>query len=63
MPLIFRVFILLLITGAAFPQKVLTLDEALNIALQRNTSLQVAIKNLKKLKSGLIASYGQYLPS
>ena len=57
------VFIFLLITGSAYPQKVLTLDEAINIALQRNTSLQVGINNLKTFESGKLAAYGNLLPS
>lgn len=58
-----RVFILLLITGFAFPQETLTLDEAINIALQRNSSLQAAINNLRTYESGKLASYGNLLPS
>ncbi len=58
-----RVFVLLLLTGAAFPQETLTLDEAINIALQRNSSLQTAINNLRTYESGLTASYGNLLPS
>jgi outer membrane protein len=63
MRLSIKIFFLLLITGTAFPQKTLTLDEALNIALQRNTQLQVALNNLETFKSGLTASYGRLLPS
>ncbi|MDO8548579.1 MAG: TolC family protein [Ignavibacteria bacterium] len=58
-----KVFILLLITSAAYPQKVLTLDEAINIALQRNSLLQIGSNNLKTFESGLMASYGNLLPT
>jgi len=60
---ILKVFIFLLITGSAFPQKVLTLDEAINIALHKNTTLQRSTNNLKTFESGLMASYGNLLPS
>ncbi|HEX9740109.1 MAG TPA: TolC family protein [Ignavibacteriaceae bacterium] len=60
---ILRVFILLLITGFTFPQENLTLDNAINIALQRNSSLQAAVNNLRTYESGLTASYGNLLPS
>jgi len=63
MRLALKVFFLIIITGTAFPQKTLTLDEAINIALQRNTQLQVALNNLETYKSGLTASYGSLLPS
>ncbi len=63
MRLFFKVFIILLITASAYPQKVLTLDEAISIALQRNSSLQVGINNLKTYESGKLAAYGHLLPT
>jgi outer membrane protein len=60
---IYKVFILLLITAAAYPQKVLTLDEAVDIALQRNSLLKISDNNLRTFESGLKASYGNLLPS
>lgn len=63
MRIIFSFLFLTIITGAVFPQKLLTLDEAVNIALQRNSSLQIGTNNLETYKSGLLASYGNLLPS
>lgn len=57
------VLIILFITGTVYPQKTLTLNEALTIALERNSSLQVGINNIKTFESGLLSSYGSLLPS
>ncbi len=60
---IFKVFMLLLITTAAYPQKVLTLNEAVNIALQKNSLLKISSNNLRTFESGKLAAYGNLLPS
>lgn len=52
-----------LISQLAFPQKVLTLNEAIQIALQRNPDLQKSENNISAYKSGVLASYGNFLPS
>jgi outer membrane protein len=46
-----------------FPQKTLTLDSAIQIALQRNPDLQKSENNISTYKSGVLASYGNFLPS
>jgi outer membrane protein len=48
---------------SVYPQKLLSLNEAINIALQRNSDLKKSINNLKTFESGLLASYGSLLPS
>ncbi len=58
-----KVFIFLLITATAYPQKVLTLNEAINIALQRNSLLKISNNNLRTFESSQLASYGNLLPS
>jgi outer membrane protein len=63
MRLISKIFIILFLTGTIFPQKVLTLNEAINIALQKNSTLQKNLNTLKTFESGLLASYGNLLPS
>ncbi len=61
-----RFFFLLLITLIFsvynYGQKVLTLNEAVNIALQRNTTVQKAVNNLQSFKSNVKAAYGNFLP-
>lgn len=49
------------ITASA--QNVLSLSEAVNIALQKNTVLQKNINNIKNYEAGLLAAYGNFLPS
>ena len=63
MRIITKAFLLFLITAVAYPQKTLTLDDAINIALQRNSDLQKSMNTLKTYESGLLASYGNLLPS
>ena len=54
---------LVLSSISAYPQKVLTLNEAINIALQKNSDLKKNINNLKTFESNVLASYGNFLPS
>ena len=63
MRIMIKALFLILITAAAYPQKILTLDEATNIALQKNSTLQKSTNTLKTYESGLLASYGNLLPS
>jgi len=62
-----RYFLILICTFTftfmAYGQKVLTLNEAINIALQRNTTLQKATNNLQASESNVKAAYGNFLPS
>jgi outer membrane protein len=63
MRILTKALFLFLITTVAFPQKTLTLDDAINIALQKNSTLQKSMNTLKTYESGLLASYGNLLPS
>lgn len=63
MRIMIKAFFFILVTAVAYPQKTLTLDEAINIALQKNSTLQKSINTLKTYESGLLASYGNLLPS
>jgi outer membrane protein len=63
MRILTKAFLLFLITAVAYPQKTLTLDDAINIALQKNSDLQKSMNTLKTYESGLLASYGNLLPS
>ena len=63
MRIMIKSLLLILITAVAYPQKTLTLDEAVNIALQKNSTLQKSMNTLKTYESGLLASYGNLLPS
>lgn len=54
----------LLVTAFSFGQeKTLTLDQAVNIALQKNTTLQRSMNNLDNAESGVKVAYGNFLPS
>ncbi len=50
-------------TFMSYGQKVLTLNEAINIALQRNTTLKKAMNNIEANKSSVKSAYGNFLPS
>lgn len=56
-------FIITILAISASAQKVLTLNDAINIALQKNTTLQKNLNNIKNYESGLLAAYGNFLPS
>ena len=62
-------FACLILTGVAFAQptapqpKVLTLDNAISVALDRNISIQQAYANTSSAQSGVLAAYGTYLPT
>lgn len=55
--------ILLLFITSSYGQKNLSLDEAINIALKRNTVLQRNINNIESAQSNVKASWGNFLPS
>lgn len=55
--------IIILSTGITQGQKLLTLDEAVQIAMQRNSILQISKNNIEAYESGVLASYGNLLPS
>ena len=52
-----------MLSAVSFGQKVLTLNEALSIALHRNTALQKSINNIKSSESNLKAAWGSLLPT
>ena len=62
-----RTFLLLLciisLNFSAFPQKELTLKDAVSIALHKNTQLLKTTNEIQSYESGLKASYGNFLPS
>lgn len=61
---LFLVSILLLIsTNSLLAQKELTLDEAIKIALQKNTGLISQENELSRGESGVDAAYGNFLPN
>jgi len=63
MRLFFISFLLLICSVTGLSQKVLTLNEAINIALQRNADLQKSVNNIESYKSNVKASYGNLLPT
>ncbi len=63
MRIILSLICLLSFSYASFAQKTLSLDEAINIALNKNTTLQKSENGIKTYQSGLKAAYGNFLPS
>lgn len=59
----FLVIITLMASSSLFAQKKLTLEEAISIALQRNTSLIKSENNLSASEAQLRSAYGDLLPS
>ena len=57
----FLLFITISLTG--FSQEQLTLDEAIQIALHKNSTLQKSMNGLEGFESNVLASYGNFLPS
>ena len=55
--------LVLLFTVGSFGQKKLSLDEAIKIALQKNTTLKTAENNIKVSESNVMVAYGNFLPS
>jgi len=58
---VFMLFIIVSFTG--YGQEELTLDDAIQIALHKNSSLQISINRLEGFESNVLASYGNFLPS
>lgn len=54
--------ITLILSFNIFPQTELTLEQAIKIALQKNSSLISNENELQRSKSGLTAAYGNFLP-
>ncbi len=57
------VICILTFTFVTFGQKKLTLEEAINIAMQRNTTLQKNENSMNSLKSNVKSAYGNFLPN
>ncbi len=57
------VFCVLMITALTFGQETLSLDQSVKIALQRNSTLQRSLNNLKSSESNYKAALGSLLPS
>ncbi len=55
--------LMILLAASVFPQKKLTLDEAVKIALQRNSSVIKAKNNLASTEKSLKSAYGDLLPN
>lgn len=63
MRFLFSLSLILILSMTSFGQNVLTLDQAINIALKRNTTLQKSINSLQSSESNYKASIGALLPS
>lgn len=63
MRIILSLICLLTYSCFSFAQKTLSLDEAINIALNKNTQLQKSENGIKAYESGLKAAYGNFLPT
>jgi outer membrane protein len=63
MRIFFSSFFIILLSLTGYGQKLLTLEEAVNIALQRNTVLQKSINNIDSYQSNVKAAYGSLLPT
>jgi outer membrane protein len=63
MKLFLAAFILFISTNSILAQKELTLDQAIRIAIQKNSGLLTQENELAKGESGLTAAYGNFLPT
>src|ERR1039457_1710333 len=63
MRIFFSSFFIILLSVTGYSQKLLTLEEAVNIALQRNTILQKSVNSIDSYKSNVKAAYGSLLPT
>jgi len=63
MKLLFISFLLLITATNIIPQSELTLDQAIRIALQKNSGLISSENELLRSQSSLDAAYGNFLPS
>ncbi len=58
---VYMLFILFSFTG--YGQEELTLDDAIQIALHKNSSLQKSVIGIEGFESNVQASYGNFLPT
>jgi outer membrane protein len=57
------ILITLFIAGSSFGQEKLTLDEAINIALHKNSTLLISSSQIEGYESGVQAAWGNFLPT
>ncbi|AFH49408.1 Outer membrane protein TolC [Ignavibacterium album JCM 16511] len=55
--------VIFLISGLSFAQTKITLKDAIQLALQKNTILNQAENNILSQESGVTAAYGNFMPS
>ena len=63
MRILLSIFLTISITVLSIGQKQLTLDEAISIALQRNTLLEKGKNNISTYEAGVKTAWGNFLPS
>lgn len=63
MRILISTFFIVLLSVTGYSQKLLTLEEAVNIALQRNTQLQKSVNSIDSYQSNVKAAYGSLLPT
>jgi outer membrane protein len=57
------IIFLIIFSSISFGQRSLSLNEAIQIALQRNTNLQRAENSIKSYESSVLSAYGNFLPN
>ncbi len=57
------ILITLFIAGSSFGQEKLTLDEAISIALHKNSTLLISSSQIEGYESGVQAAWGNFLPT
>jgi len=60
---LFAFILILIIPISSFAQKELSLNQAIQIALHKNSSLQKGLNNLESSESNVQQSYGNFLPT
>jgi outer membrane protein len=63
MRILISTFFIVLLSVTGYSQKLLTLEEAVNIALQRNTQLQKSVNSIDSYQSNVKTAYGSLLPT
>ena len=63
MRIIVSALILIIISTTSFAQQQLTLNDAIRIALHKNSTLQKNQNNLETFESGVLSAWGNFLPT
>ncbi len=63
MRIIVSALILIIISTTSFAQQQLTLNDAIRIALHKNSTLQKTQNNLETFESGVLSAWGNFLPT